>query len=389
MGKKRRTDKNLSEKDASYVNFSNPEQLSQSPESNTSPEPPGDSNIPNPNPEAQDAQVSNSSRTIDPAVVTDALVAIIEKLIDTAAENLNSARSNDNSADESKTCANATVTASHSLPATSAHAASASSSVCAHASACQLNSPDQVDTFSTYADLFIFKLDDAVVENIFLGAILSMEPEDFLSYFKQTYLRAHCKSDIAEIEELFLVAYNRFLFHLMTNIKKANDKKDFLLRLIQSYRISEEESCTPCALRELVRINNKTCLPELHPRLKACFETALLTYVYRTFAVKLTEFQLTVGEKLNYLEKDLVFLSTEITRLSRADAGITQIASALSLSTAARFAEDNNYDKIFRAVEEVAETIKDLAKIYQERLKLLNSLLPLSLTPRPTTEENK
>lgn len=363
--------------------------------------------------QAPPKSTTNTPKAIDPAALADALIEAITNMIEATRTSTTSSMpttsstnnlpatpsstptSTNLSASRSRASANSNFTANLSSASASTTATSASSYGIASAvhsptaPTCTTTAPELVDLFSTYADLFIFQLDDAVVENIFIGTILSMEPTDFLAYFQKAYLRNHCKSDLEDIEDLLLLAYNHFLFQLMTNIKKASEKKDFLKRLIQSYRISEEERCTPCALSELVRINNKTCLPELHPQLKACFEAALLTYVYRSFALKLTEFQFTVGQKLGYLEKDLIFLSTEITRLSRADAGITQIASALSLSTAARFAEDNNYDKIFRAVEEVAETIKDLAKIYQERLKLLNTLLPLSLTPRLTTEDTK
>ena len=248
--------------------------------------------------------------------------------------------------------------------------------------------PECQHKFHAYTDLYTLTPDDSVLESLFIGTILNLDFLDFLLYFEENYLPADSELiDCEQVHHLINIAYNRFLLHTMANIKKSENKKEFVHQFFQSTLFPGDSCRTFKKWPELLSKNARTHLPELHPTLKERLEQALITFIYLCFIENFIHFQVDAGQKVFVLKKDLFFLSNEIVRLSSADAGIVQVAQALSLSSSARFAEDNNYDKIFKAVEELADTIKYLAKIYQNNLKNLNSLLPFSLSRRP--EDNK
>lgn len=122
-----------------------------------------------------------------------------------------------------------------------------------------------------------------------------------------------------------------------------------------------------------------------------------MVFLYQNFTSKLIEFQKAVGNKVVCIEEDLRFLSDEIVKLTggnkdgnTGNGGLPKIAEALKNITSARFAEDDDFDEIFDAAEEIADAVEALAEIYKDRLKVLRALLPFAICPRlPFQPEKK
>lgn len=249
-----------------------------------------------------------------------------------------------------------------------------------------------LNLFLTCADLFIFELDEEVIQKLVLCAIVSMSLDGFLNFFKLNFIPSmtpFIRSIEKQLDDRAANVYNQFLLQVMTGIQTAKSKKDYIQNLFQSNLLGGGRKRN---LMELLTANLQNVFA---PEKSSCdFETvgqqldqiirgAALTFLFNSFAFKFAEFQKAVGLKVSCVEADLTFLSTELLRLTSVDAGILQAANALVLVASARFAEEENYDEIFEAVEEIADVIEDLAEIYRDRLKVLRALLPFSSCPRP------
>lgn len=249
-----------------------------------------------------------------------------------------------------------------------------------------------VNLFLTCVDLFVFELDDDILEKLILCAIISMSFDRFLNRFKTSFFPVPVPHPINKIEkqldERVATTYNQFLLQVMTGIQTAKSKKDYVKQLFQSTiaNNSKRRNLLDLFAENFIHLftpaGGQEC-EELNQELDRIIRYAAVNFLYRTFAAKLAEFQNAVGIKVGCLQADLTFLSTEILRLTSANAGILQISNALALVTSARFAEDDDFEEIFDAVEEIADAIEDLAEIYQDRLQVLRALLPFSLCPRP------
>lgn len=249
-----------------------------------------------------------------------------------------------------------------------------------------------INLFLTCVDIFIFELDEEVIEKLILCAIVSMSFEGFLHHFKRTCFPL--KSSIVhsiekQLDDRVANIYNQVLLQVMSGVQTAGNKKDYIKTLFQSNLGGD---VTNRNILDLVTANLQnmlafdrpsTDLQAVHQQLDQLIRSAALGFLFDSFSCKLAEFQKAVGLKITCVEADLTFLSTEIIRLTSANAGILQAANALVLVASARFAEEKNYDEIFRAVEEIADVIEDLAEIYQDRLQVLRALLPFSTCPRP------
>lgn len=249
-----------------------------------------------------------------------------------------------------------------------------------------------LNLFLTCVDLFIFELDEEVIEKLILCAIVSMSLEGFLDHFKVTCfptITPFIRSIEKQLDDRVANVYSQFLLQVMTGIQTAESKKDYIKNLFQSNlfeggRKQNILTLLTSSLQNIFTLERSSAdLQATNQQLDQIIRGAALAFLFNSFSFKLAEFQKAVGAKVICVETDLTFLSTELLRLTSANAGILQAANALVFVASARFAEEDDYDEIFEAVEEIADAIEDLAEIYQDRLKVLRALLPFSVCPRP------
>ncbi|AZR73652.1 hypothetical protein BBF96_09795 [Anoxybacter fermentans] len=105
---------------------------------------------------------------------------------------------------------------------------------------------------------------------------------------------------------------------------------------------------------------------------------------YDNFALKLCN-------KVSCIFSDLEFLAEQIKQITinfpSSEVGIIEIADAAATVAEAFFSEEDDFNKIFDAVDEVAELIEDLAQFYQKKLDQLEKLLALSTSGCPVPIE--
>ncbi|MCK4259512.1 MAG: hypothetical protein KAX49_11075 [Halanaerobiales bacterium] len=247
-------------------------------------------------------------------------------------------------------------------------------------------SKPELSIFLTCVDLFIFELDEEVLEKLVFCAILSTTLGKFLKRIKSTILIP--KAIVLKVEEQLdkkiADVFNQFLLKTMNGIQTTGNKKDYLQTLFQSINLDSHNNedlnaLFTANLHNLLNIDGSiAALEETQKQFDLCIRNEALAFLCENFTAKFIEFQRAVNLKVRFVERDLRFLSQEIIRLTRSDQGIVQLAEALFRVTSARFAEEDNFNEIFDAVEEVADTIEELAKIYQDRLKVLRALFPFS-----------
>lgn len=252
-----------------------------------------------------------------------------------------------------------------------------------------------IDAFLTCADLFIFELDEKVIEKLIFCAILSMSLERFLKLFKSKVMPI--PSPLLEkfdqkFDEKIAQMYNQFLLKIMTDIQMVDNKRDYLENLLESHLHGEEKNnLYQVLLKNLEKIllqgeQTITSFEDINQELEQSVKNTTVNCLMETFTEKFYQFQKSAGQKVICLEEDLTFLSSEILRLTSVEAGILPLANALNVTIASRFAEDDEFKEIFDAVEEVADIIEELADIYRDRLKVLRTLFPFASCPRPTNK---
>lgn len=253
------------------------------------------------------------------------------------------------------------------------------------------------NTFLTCADLFIFELDEKIIEKLIFCAILSMSLEGFLKLFKSKVMPIPSpllERFDAKFDEKIAQMYNQFLLKIMTDIQMVDNKQDYLQNLIESHHLSGEQqnNLYQVLLNNLQKIllqsdSTITSFDDINQELEQSVKNTTLACLFENFTQKFYEFQRSVGHKVICLEEDLTFLSSEILRLTSVEAGILPLANALNVTIASRFAEEDEFKEIFDAVEEVADIIEELADIYRDRLKVLRTLFPFASCPRPLISE--
>lgn len=87
------------------------------------------------------------------------------------------------------------------------------------------------------------------------------------------------------------------------------------------------------------------------------------------------------------LENELVTLATRITELATNTrggiSGVTETLRRFLLPEANRYFEDHDFDDLFDAAEEIAETLEKIAKIYRKRLAIFKKLSQSLICGRP------
>lgn len=247
-------------------------------------------------------------------------------------------------------------------------------------------SKPELNIFLTCVDLFIFELDEGVLEKLVFCAILSTTLGKFLKRFKSTILipKAIVLRVEKQLDKKIADVFNQFLLKTMNGIQTTENKKDYLQTLFQSINADSQNNedlnaLFTANLHNLLNTDGSIAtLEETQKQFDLCIRNEALAFLCENFTAKFIEFQRAVNLKVKFVERDLRFLSQEIIRLTRSDQGIVQLAEALFRVTSARFAEEDNFNEIFDAVEEVADTIEELAEIYQDRLKVLRALFPFS-----------
>ncbi len=241
--------------------------------------------------------------------------------------------------------------------------------------------------FLTCVDLFIFELDDEVIEKLIFCAILSMTLSKFLDRVKCACLlpKSIALRVEKQLDKKVTDIYNQFLLKVMNGVQTADNKKDYVQNLFQNVKFDSENNkdlndLFAANLQNLFDSNNDTSVDveEIQKQFELRIRAEALSFLSENFTCKFVEFQRAVNLKVKRVKLDLRFLSQEIIRLTKSEQGIVQLAEALFKVTSARFAEEDNFNEIFDAVEEVADAIEELAEIYQDRLKVLRALLPFS-----------
>lgn len=100
-----------------------------------------------------------------------------------------------------------------------------------------------------------------------------------------------------------------------------------------------------------------------------------LTQQYDNFALKLCN-------KVTCLNSDIEFLGDQIKQVTinfpAGERGIIEIADAAASVAQAFFSEEDDFNEIYDAVDEVSKLIEDLAEIYEDKLNQLEELYTLA-----------
>lgn len=104
-------------------------------------------------------------------------------------------------------------------------------------------------------------------------------------------------------------------------------------------------------------------------------------------AEELAKAEYSLCQRFLRIENELVILATRITELAtNTRGGISAVTEALRrfmLPDANRYFEDNDFDNLFDAAEEIAETIEKIAKLYRKRLDIFKKLGRTLICSRP------
>lgn len=194
-----------------------------------------------------------------------------------------------------------------------------------------------------------------------------------------------------ELYKQVYTQYNDF-FTTGESLDFATFSRIFESQLRRLYKIYRSFDCKPIKFYKYLLSNEELEGLRYHKNnLEKSFLPIIVFTTKKKFleelAEEFTKTEFALCQKFIRLELDLVILMTRIVELTTNNrggiSGITEALIRIAVGRGNRYFEEDDFEDVFDAAEEVADVLNDLAKLYQERFEVFKELSSDLLCSRP------
>ncbi len=218
-----------------------------------------------------------------------------------------------------------------------------------------------VPALSLCQEINLFNLDSKILESMIICTFVSLFQNLSIDFFQRKYkqyeqfFKADPALEFANFSRLSKKELKRLHGIYRSFEKKPKDFYDFLT--------SKEE---------LTKLGN--CVESIEKSYQLIIAYITKVTFLEELAVNFTKAEFSSCQRFLRIETDLVIIMNRLTELATNTAGgISGIGEALvrvGLGDAARYFDSNDFNDLFDALDETADVIQLLAKLYRQRLKV-------------------
>lgn len=220
-------------------------------------------------------------------------------------------------------------------------------------------------------ELLVFQIDQSVLKKLVKCTFKQLNPLNILEKIFEFLAKEEQEQKSSSQGSIDKFALLAIILERIAQLKSSlKDQHNLAEKLVKEVLIQSPHIPSP-KLKDLSYLSQYILIQE--------FRETLINQ-YDNFALKLCN-------KVTCVYSDLEFLAEQIKLITinfpAAEKGIIEIANAAGNIAEAFFSEQDDFNDIYQAVDEVSKLIQDLAKFYQEKLEQLDKLLALSYTGCP------